>query len=169
MVRAAFSPDGSRVTTVVSRDRRAYVFDPRAPQTVVTLPTGTAEGHSDYVTDAGFNPDGSQVVTASADKTARVWDARTGTDRMAPLQHLGYVRTSAAFTLDGARIVTGSADQIVRVSSASRSDGPIELRGHTAGVSSVTFPAQAAARGADPSLANLVLTTDPVDPRASGT
>ena len=158
VVRAAFSPDGSRVTTVVSRDRRAYVFDPRAPQTVVTLPTGTAEGHSDYVTDAGFNPDGSQVVTASADKTARVWDARTGTDRMAPLQHLGYV-TSAAFTLDGARIVTGSADQIVRVWSASRSDRPIELRGHTAGVSSVTFPAQAAARGADPSLANLVLTT----------
>ena len=158
VIRAAFSPDGSHVATVVSLDPIAYVFDPRAPQTVVKLPSGSAEGHSAYVTDAGFNPDGSLVVTASSDKTARIWNARTGTPRMAPLQHLGYV-TSAAFTPDGARIVTGSADQIVRIWSASGSDRPIELRGHTAAVSSVSFPALGATRGSDPALSTLVLTT----------
>ena len=36
---------------------------------------------------AVFSPDGTRVVTASGDKTARVWDARTGAPVGAPLQH----------------------------------------------------------------------------------
>src|SRR5262245_37347943 len=31
-------------------------------------------GHDDYVTSAAFSPDGSRIVTASLDKTARIWD-----------------------------------------------------------------------------------------------
>jgi WD40 repeat protein len=31
-------------------------------------------GHDDYVQSAGFSPDGSRVVTASYDRTARIWD-----------------------------------------------------------------------------------------------
>ena len=34
-----------------------------------------------------FSPDGTRVVTASEDRTARVWDARTGQPVGAPLQH----------------------------------------------------------------------------------
>jgi serine/threonine protein kinase len=35
-------------------------------------------GHGDIVFSAAYSPDGSRIVTASDDKTARVWDARTG-------------------------------------------------------------------------------------------
>ena len=35
-------------------------------------------GHENEVTSAAFSPDGSRIVTASADKTARIWDAATG-------------------------------------------------------------------------------------------
>jgi WD40 repeat protein len=35
-------------------------------------------GHTDAVNDAIFSPDGSLIVTDSADKTVRVWHARTG-------------------------------------------------------------------------------------------
>ena len=33
-------------------------------------------GHEKVVTSAAFSPDGSRVVTASWDETARIWDAR---------------------------------------------------------------------------------------------
>ena len=35
-------------------------------------------GHSEGVSSATFSPDGKRIVTASSDRTARVWDAATG-------------------------------------------------------------------------------------------
>ena len=54
---------------------------------------------------AAFSPDGSRIVTASNDKTARVWDAATGIAIAVLSGHEGPV-WSAAFSPDGSRIVT---------------------------------------------------------------
>ena len=35
-------------------------------------------GHQDGLVSAAFSSDGTQIVTASYDKTARIWDAATG-------------------------------------------------------------------------------------------
>ena len=66
------------------------------------------------VSSAAFSADGTRVVTASADKTARVWDARTGQTVGAPLEHANGV-VSAAFSADGTRVVTASDDNTARV------------------------------------------------------
>ena len=38
-----------------------------------TIEVTILQGHSDAITSAAFSPDGNRLVTASADKTARVW------------------------------------------------------------------------------------------------
>ena len=39
----------------------------------------TLYGHTGEVTSVAFSPDGTRIVTGSWDKTAKVWDAQTGT------------------------------------------------------------------------------------------
>jgi WD40 repeat protein len=66
------------------------------------------------VTSAAFSPDGARIVTASNDRTARLWDANTGAEIAALRGHEDRV-TGAAFSPDGARIVTASNDQTARL------------------------------------------------------
>ena len=58
------------------------------------------------------------LVTASADKTARLWEASSGKAIGLPMQHNGEVK-SAAFSPDGQRVVTASADKTARLWEAS--------------------------------------------------
>ncbi|HRI43996.1 MAG TPA: hypothetical protein PLL78_08465, partial [Fimbriimonadaceae bacterium] len=61
-------------------------------------------GHSGSVSSASFSPDGTRVVTASLDNTARVWDARDGRELAALKGHTEPVY-SASFSPDGTRVV----------------------------------------------------------------
>jgi len=70
--------------------------------------------HENTVTSTAFSASGTRVVTASADKTARMWDAATGTPLGEPMRHSAIVHC-AAFSHDGTRIVTASADYTARM------------------------------------------------------
>ena len=77
----AFSPDGRRIVTA-SNDRTARIWDAASGVQLAVL-SGHGEGlpaddEGGNVRSAAFSPDGRRIVTASNDKTARVWDAATG-------------------------------------------------------------------------------------------
>ncbi len=95
-------------------------------------------GHTQTVNMAAFNPSGTQVVTASSDKTARLWEARTGKVIATLRGHTNGVNT-ASFSPDGKLIVTSSDDGTARVWDAGTHLVISMLRGHAAGVSSATF------------------------------
>jgi WD40 repeat protein len=56
-----------------------------------------------------------RIVTASEDKTARLWDGQTGKPIGEPLRGHGDRVVSAAFSPDGRRIVTASWDKTARL------------------------------------------------------
>ena len=75
--------------------------------------------HQDAVSDAAFSPDGARILTASADKTAKLWDAASG-KLVASFDHQDAVY-DAAFSPDGARILTASADKTAKLWDAASS------------------------------------------------
>ena len=78
---------------------------------------------------AAFSPDGSRIVTASWDNTARIWDAASGKEIAVLRGHEDAVH-SAAFSPDGSRIVTASSDNTARIWDAASGKEIAVLRGH---------------------------------------
>ena len=71
-------------------------------------------GHEDVVFSVEFSSDGKTAITASADRTARVWNiGPEGGSSARTLAGHGQNVTSASFTAAGA-MVTGSGDKTVR-------------------------------------------------------
>ncbi|MBZ0172753.1 MAG: serine/threonine protein kinase, partial [Phycisphaerales bacterium] len=95
-------------------------------------------GHTGWIQSAAFSPDGTRIVTASLDSTARVWDAGTGVSLTELTGHTGHVQ-SASFSPDGTRIVTASRDNTARVWDAATGQTLAELTGHTGSVLSAAF------------------------------
>jgi WD40 repeat protein len=95
-------------------------------------------GHQEPVDSAVFSPDGKRVVTASWDRTARVWDAATGKQIALLSGHQGWVY-SATFSPGGQRVVTASRDRTARVWDAATGKQIVQLSGDQGWVYSAAF------------------------------
>jgi len=152
---AVFSPDGARIVTA-SWDKTARVWSlgkdgawhsptgwpPNDGINTEKVGADTLEGHRGPVTSVVFSPDSARIVTASQDRTIRLWSqGADGTWYSVVLEgHRGPV-TSAVFSPDGARIVTASQDRTVRLWSQG-TDGTwysVVLEGHRYPVTSAAF------------------------------
>jgi WD40 repeat protein len=94
-------------------------------------------GHTGPVTSISFAPDGTKVVTASWDGTARVWPA-DGTGESVTLVHEDWV-TSAEFSPDGSKVLTVSRDAKARIWSVRGDAEPLTLQGADSGVSTAAY------------------------------
>lgn len=71
--------------------------------------TTQVAGHTDAVTAVDVSPDGTLVVTGSADRTVKVWNAEFGTEQLTVTGHEGTVR-AVTFSNDGTQVLSGSDD-----------------------------------------------------------
>ena len=94
------------------------------------------KGHKKEITSIAFSPDGTRVVTASQDHTARIWDTYNGRE-LELLKHSDYV-ISAVFSPDGSRVVTVSADNTARIWMASNGRELVRLQ-HSNRINSASF------------------------------
>ncbi|MGI9382216.1 MAG: hypothetical protein ACR2PO_03610 [Methyloligellaceae bacterium] len=94
--------------------------------------------HRDTVFSAALSPEGRTVVTASADRTARLWNLGTRTELHTLAGHRGYVH-SAAFSPDGSHVATTSGDGTARVWRAGTDAKAVVLRGHRGAVHRAAF------------------------------
>ena len=149
---ASFSPDGGQVLTS-SRDRSARIWDVQpspdegADASAAQISAGQRRvrilpGHGSSVESAVFNHDGTRVVTASLDKTVRVWhlDMHRALERQFPVLY-GHrdVVFSAAFSPDGERVVTASVDGTARVWTLPGAHSAAILRGHEGRIYTAAF------------------------------
>jgi len=78
------------------------------------LPLAQPFHHDWAVIAARFSRGGTRAVTASWDKTVRIWSVREGTMLTEPLVHDNYVRT-AEFSPEGERVLSAAEDNTVRI------------------------------------------------------
>ena len=101
---------------------------------------GLLRGHYHAITSVAISPDGTLIVSASHDRTVRIWDLNAGTLIGKPLEgHDRYVN-SVVFSPDGTKIASGSDDKTIRLWSVKTQvmiGKPLE--GHSDHVTSVVF------------------------------
>jgi WD40 repeat protein len=125
-----FSLDGGRVASA-SSDGTVKLWDVATLRDAWESPTFTEElrslgqvehylaptilaAHEHSVNDCVFFPDGSRVVSASSDRSIRVWDAESGALRLTMRGHRRDVN-GCAVNPEGTLIASVSTDQTIRI------------------------------------------------------
>ncbi len=90
------------------------------------------------VWDVTFSPDGKRFATASQDKTAKVWDVKTGQLLLTLTGHTDQV-AGIVYSPDGKRIATTSDDHTAKIWDATTGQLLLTLTGHTNGAGPLAF------------------------------
>jgi WD40 repeat protein len=107
-----FSPDGRQL--LILGDKHAELYDAQSGDWLSYL-----GNHRAAVQAGSFSPDGTAVVTTSADGTARVWESRAASEFLgtitAELRGHSSAVVDVAFSPDGQLVATASSDGTARI------------------------------------------------------
>ena len=90
-------------------------------------------GHKGMIQGCAFSPDGQWIVSASEDKTLKIWETATGIERTTLIGHTSKVM-ACVVSSDGQLIVSASDDQTLKIWDATTGKERATLIGHTKGV-----------------------------------
>ena len=112
----------------LTREESAYGF-----------PKRRLKGHSHIVSDCVISSDGAYALSASWDKTLRLWELATGNTTRRFVGHTNDV-LSVSFSADNRQIVSGSRDRSIKLwNTLGDCKYTITDKGHTDWVSCVRF------------------------------
>jgi len=138
-----------RDVPAIARFADKIVEGTRAPWLRPTQPTldppGTAlvrtlEGHTNFILGVAMSRDGRLAVSASKDRTLKVWEVDTGRELRTLEGHTGDV-LGAAISRDGQLAISASRDSTLKVWEVASGRELRTLRGHSNAVSDVALSA----------------------------
>ena len=124
-----FSSDSQILATVSSPRDVVDLWDVASGKKRISL-----VGHTGWVSDVSFSPDGKLIATASHDKTIRLWDVVSGKAKEKLEGHAGYL-SSVSFSPDGKLLASASQDGAIRLWDVSLK----KVQTYLAGAISVSF------------------------------
>ena len=140
----AFSPDGKSIA-VGLRDSKAVGKGLWGGKfVIIESETGKLlHKHTNLriLHTAVFSPDGSSILTGSADQVARLWDASTGKVLQEFKGHSGAI-TSVAFSPEGKFILTGSFNGTITVWDKETGQELREFKKHTSSILALALNAE---------------------------
>lgn len=98
----------------------------------------TLSGHTDWLSDVVFSPDGRYLATASFDNRVKLWDAQTGQELRTFDDHSRVVN-GLAFSPDSRLLASGGSDGFIIVRDLETGERMAVINGNDGAVNSVAF------------------------------
>ncbi|KAE8158784.1 WD40 repeat-like protein [Aspergillus tamarii] len=122
-----------------SRDKTLIIWNLTRDEQAYGYPKRSLEGHSHIVSDCVISSDGAYALSASWDKSLRLWELATGETTRTFVGHTNDV-LSVSFSADNRQIVSASRDRSIKLwNTLGDCKFTITDKGHTDWVSCVRF------------------------------
>ncbi|MGO9115106.1 MAG: WD40 repeat domain-containing serine/threonine protein kinase [Thermoguttaceae bacterium] len=120
-------PDVEAQLLTGSYDQSAKVWSLKDYEEFHVFGAPVFAGHQDAILGAAFSPDSKSFVSASRDRTAKVWSLSSGASNGFQQGH-EYLATAAAFFRSGKKFLTAAADDTTRIWDAETGMNILTLR-----------------------------------------
>ncbi|WP_293292749.1 WD40 repeat domain-containing protein [Microcoleus sp. PH2017_13_LAR_U_A] len=98
----------------------------------------TLAGHTSYVNAVAIAPDGKTAISASHDRTLKIWEIDIGTELRTLIGHTGWV-SAVAIAPDGKTTISASGDNTLKIWDTETGTEVRTLTGHTDSVNGVAI------------------------------